>query len=89
MLRNRESAQSIEAFREDQALRFLVRDRDSIYGEHFRKCVMRMAIEQVVIAYWAPLQNPFVQRLNGSLRRECLNHCIVVNERYLRRILST
>ena len=79
--------QIVEAFPEDKAPRFLVRDRDSIYGEHFRKRVMRMGIEQVVIAYRSPWQNPYAERLIGSIRRECLNHVVVLNELHLLRIL--
>ena len=81
--------QVIEAFPEDQAPRFLIRDRDSIYGKHFRQRVKHMGIEQVVIAYRSPWQSPYVERLIGSIRRECLQHFIVLNEKHLRRILSS
>jgi len=47
-----------------------------------------MGIEEVVIAYRSPWQSPYVERLIGSIRRECLDHGIVLNERHLRRILS-
>jgi transposase InsO family protein len=80
--------QMIEAFPEDQAPRFLIRDRDSIYGEFFRRRVQHMGIEQVVIAYHSPWQSPYVERLIGSIRRECLDHCIVLNERHLIRMLN-
>jgi transposase InsO family protein len=80
--------QVIEAFPENSAPRFLLRDRDSIYGEFFRQRVKHMGIEQVVIAYRSPWQNPHCERLVGSIRRECLDHVIVINERHLRRILS-
>ena len=79
--------QIIEAFPDDQAPRFLIRDRDSIYGEYFRERVKHMGIAQVVIAYRSPWQSPYVERLIGSIRRECLNHFIILNERHLRRIL--
>ncbi len=79
--------QVVEAFPEDHAPRFLIRDRDSIYGAFFRRRVKHMGIEEVVIAYRSPWQNPFVERLIGSMRRECLNHVIVLNERHLLRIL--
>jgi transposase InsO family protein len=81
--------QIFEAFPEDQAPRFLIRDRDSIYGEFFRQRVKHVGIEQVVIAYRSPWQSPYVERLIGSIRRECLNHCIVLNERHLRRIVAS
>jgi transposase InsO family protein len=80
--------QIIEAFPEDQAPRFLIRDRDSIYGEFFRQRVKHMGIEEAVIAPRSPWQNPYVERLNGSIRRECLDHVIILNERHLRRILA-
>ncbi len=81
--------QIIEAFPEDQTPRFLIRDRDSIYGEYFRQRVKHMGIEQIVIAYRSPWQSPYVERIIGSIRRECLDHCIVLNEAHLRRILSS
>ncbi len=81
--------QIVEAFPEDQSPRFLIRDRDSIYGQFFRQRVKHMGIEEVVIAPRSPWQNPYVERLIGSIRRECLNHMIVLNEGHLRRILSS
>jgi putative transposase len=80
--------QVIEAFPFDQAPRFLLRDRDLIFDERFWCRVREMGIEQVVIAPRAPWQNPFVERLIGSIRRECLDHVIIVNEAHLRRVLS-
>ena len=49
---------------------------------------MRLRIEQVLIAPRSPWQNPYVERLIGSIRRECLDHMIVLNEDHLDRILS-
>ncbi len=80
--------QIVEAFPWDEAPRFLLRDRDHIYGHHFSHRVERMGIEQVVIAARSPWQNPFVERLIGSIRRECLDHVIVLNERHLKRTLT-
>ena len=79
--------QIVEAFPEDHAPRFLIRDRDSIYGAFFQERVKHMGIEQVVIAYRSPWQSPYVERLIGSIRRECLRYFIVLNERHLLRIL--
>jgi putative transposase len=81
--------QVIETFPEDQTPRFLIRDRDSIYGDFFRQRVKHMGIEEVVIAPRSPWQNPYVERLNGSIRRKCLAHVIVLNEAHLRRILTS
>jgi putative transposase len=79
--------QIIEAFPEETAPRFLLRDRDQIYGEHFRSRVGGMGIEEVVTAVQSPWQNPYAERLIGSIRRECLDHLIVLGEGQLRQIL--
>jgi putative transposase len=81
--------QIVNAFPYDEAPRFLIRDRDGIYGHDFRERVKHMGIEEVVIAYRSPWQNPFVERLIGSIRRECLDHMIVINEDHLIRILTS
>jgi len=80
--------QIIEAFPWDDEPRFLLRDRDRIYGEAFRRRVKNMGIEEVVIAARSPWQSPFVERLIGSIRRECLDHTIVLGERHLKRVLT-
>jgi putative transposase len=80
--------QIIEAFPEETAPRFLMRDRDSIYGEDFRRRVAKMGIEEVITTARSPWQNPYAERVIGSIRRECLDHLIVFNERHLRRILG-
>jgi putative transposase len=84
------TAQQInEAFPFDEAPRFLQRDRDGIYGEVFQRRVESLGIEEVVSAPRSPWQNPYVERLIGSIRRECLNHVIVLNESHLKRILTS
>ena len=80
--------QIIEAFPFETIPRYLLRDRDSIYGSEFRRRVARMGIEQVCTAPRSPWQNPYVERLIGSVRRECLNHLIIWNESHLRRIVQ-
>jgi putative transposase len=80
--------QITEAFPWDTAPRFLLRDRDASYGPTFRDRVQAMAIEQVVTAPRSPWQNAYVERIIGSIRRECLDHVIVFDERHLRRVLS-
>jgi transposase InsO family protein len=77
-----------EAFPFDQAPRYLIRDRDGAYGDSFRECLERMGIEEVLTAPRSPWQNPYVERLIGSIRRECLDHVIVFDEAHLRRVLS-
>ena len=80
--------QIVEAFPEDTAPRYMVRDRDGIYGEHFRSRVEGMGIEEIRIAPKSPWQNCYVERVIGSIRRECLDHIIVINDRHLRRVLT-
>jgi transposase InsO family protein len=80
--------QTVEAFPYDEAPRFMIRDRDAIYGVDFREPVKHLGIEEVVIAHRSPWQSPYVERLIGSIRRECLNQMIVFNEAHLHRILT-
>jgi putative transposase len=80
--------QMIEAFPDDTAPRWLLRDRDAIYGDAFRRRVAGMGIGEVRSSPSSPWQNPYVERLIGSIRRECLDHVIVLGEGHLRRILT-
>jgi putative transposase len=81
--------QIIEAFPEDTAPRYMIRDRDNIYGADFVARVKGMGIEEVLTAPRSPWQNPFVERLIGSIRRECLDPVVVLSEDHLRRVLSS
>ena len=78
-----------EAFPWDTAPRHVIRDRDGVYGGVFRARVLAMGIEEVVTAPRSPWQNAFAERVIGSIRRECLDHVIVLNEWHLRRILAS
>ena len=78
-----------EAFPWGTAPRYLIRDRDGAYGQSFRSTVTAMGVEEVVTAPRSAWQNPYVERLIGSVRRECLDHSIILNERHLRRILGS
>jgi len=80
--------QVVDAFPYEEAPRFLIRDRDGIYGDYFTKRVDSMGIEEVLIAPRSPWQNPYCERVIGSIRRECLDHVIVLNEKHLHRILT-
>jgi putative transposase len=81
--------QIIEAFpNETAAPRYLLRDRDAVYGVAFSSRVQTMGIHEVKTAPRSPWQNPHVERLIGTLRRECLDHVVVLNETHLRRLLS-
>ena len=66
-----------------------MRDRDAIYGEVFRHRVAGMGIGEVRSSPLSPWQNPYAERLIRSIRRECLDHVIVLGERHLRRLLTT
>ncbi len=81
--------QIVEAFPWDTVPKYLIRDRDSIYGNYFRQRVTNMGIKEVVTAPRSPWQNPYVERLIGSIRRECINHVIVLSERHLLKLLSS
>jgi putative transposase len=81
--------QVIDAFPWDETPGYLLRDRDRVYGASFRQRVQHMGIEEVVIAPRSPWQNPYGERLIGSIRRECLDHIIVLHEPHLRRILMS
>jgi putative transposase len=81
--------QIVEAFPWDTAPRYLLRDRDSIYGVAFQSRVKNMAIEEVKIAPQSPWQNPYCERLIGSIRQDALDHVIVLNEKHLRRVLHS
>ena len=83
------AARFLEAFPFDTAPRYLIHDHDGVYGEAFHRCVENLGIEEVKIAPRSPWQNPFCERVIGSIRRECLDHCIVLGERHLRRILTS
>ena len=79
--------QVVNAFPYDTLPKYLLRDRDSIYGSVFVKRVNGMGIQQKLISPRAPWQNPCVERLVGSIRRECLDRVIVFNVRQIRQIL--
>jgi transposase InsO family protein len=78
-----------EAFPWDQAPRYLIRDRDASYGHLLTRRLAAMGIRDRPTAPRSPWQNGHVERLIGSLRRECLDHVVVLGEGHLRRILNT
>ena len=79
--------QIVDAFPWDSAPRYLLRDRDQIYGGYFDRRVAGVGVQQVLSAPRSPWQSPYVERLKSSIRRECLDHVIVLDEQHLRRIL--
>jgi len=80
--------QIVEAFPWETAPRYLLRDRDAVYGSAFRHRVAGLGITDVLTAPRSPWQNPYVERLIGSVRRECLDHVVVLNSRHLHRIVA-
>jgi len=81
--------QIAQAFPWDTAPRYLIHDRDSIYGHSFRQALGDLGTQEVLTAPRSPWQSPFVERVIWSIRRECLDHVIVFNEASLRRILKS
>ena len=79
--------QLTQAFPENSAPRYLLRDRDGSYGAAFVARAKAMGIEEVLSAPRSPWQNPYAERVIGSLRREALDHVIAINERHLRGVL--
>jgi putative transposase len=76
-----------EAFPDDANARFLLHDRDTTFDAAFGRAVEAFGLTAVRTAPRSPWQNPYVERVIGSIRRECLDHVIVFNERHLRRVL--
>ena len=77
-----------EAFPWNEAPRYLIRDRDRVYGTMVTRRVRAMGIRDKPIACGSPWQNCFAERLIGSIRRECLDHFVILGEAHLRRILG-
>ena len=81
--------QLVEAFPFDSAPGFLLRDGDAIYGAKVERRIRSLGIEDVVTAPASPWQNPYVERVIGSIRREFLDHVVVMNRRHLMRLLAS
>ena len=81
--------QFTEAFPWNQAPRYLLRDRDRIYGTIVTRRLRAMGIRDKPIAPASPWQNSFAERLIGSIRRECVDHIVVLGEAHLHRILRS
>jgi transposase InsO family protein len=81
--------QLLEAFPWNAAPRYLLHDRDGSYGQKFREAAKSLGIRELLTTAQSPWQNAYVERLIGSIRRECLDHVIIVNEAGLRRVLKS
>jgi transposase InsO family protein len=80
--------QLVEAFPWETAPKYLLRDRDATYGDWFQRRIKSLGVEQVLTAPRSPWQNAYAERMIGSIRRECLDHVIVLNAEHLRRTLA-
>src|SRR5438445_11324715 len=80
--------QLLEACALEEGARYLIRDRDQVYGERFSHQARMLDMQEAVIAPRSPWQNAYAERVIGSIRRECLDHVVVIGERHLREILS-
>jgi hypothetical protein len=80
--------QVTEAFPWDEAPRYLIRDQDGVYGAAVTRRLRAMGIRDKPIAPGSPWQNGFAERLIGSIRRECVDHVVVLSKAHLRRILQ-
>jgi transposase InsO family protein len=80
--------QIVEAFPWGTTPTYLVRDNDGAYGQAFTSRIRAMGIRDRPISPRSPWQNPYAERLIGTLRRECLDHVLIYGERHLRRVLS-
>src|SRR5438128_2964026 len=80
--------QIVQAFPWDTVPTYLVRDNDGAYGQAFTSRVRAMGIRDRPISPRSPWQNAFVERLIGTLRRDCLDHVLIFGERHLRRVLT-
>ena len=83
------SQQIVEAFPDRETAGYLIRDRDSIYGNEVQLRIASLGIEEVLTAPQSPWQNPYVERLIGSIRRDCLNHFVILNAKHLKKTLSS
>jgi putative transposase len=81
--------QLLKAFPWNSAPRYLLRERDGSYAEKFRAAANRLGLREVLAPPQSPWQNVYVERLIGSIRRECLHHVIVFNDGGSRRVLKS
>ena len=80
--------QMVEAFPWGTAPTYLIRDNDGSYGQIFKGRLRSMGIRDRPISPRSPWQNAYVERLIGTLRRDCLDHVLIFGERHLRRVLT-
>ena len=83
-----DGAATARGVRLEEAPRYLIRDRDQVYGERFSRQAEMLDLREAVIAPHSPWRNPNAERVIGSIRRECLDHVVVLGERHLLGTLS-
>ena len=83
------SQQVVEAFADRDTPKYLIRDRDGVYGADVRLRISSLRMEEVLTAPRSPWQNPYAERLIGSIRRDCLNHFVILNARHLKKTLAS
>jgi putative transposase len=83
------SLQIVEAFADRDAARYLIRYQDRRYSAEAQLRIKFLGMQEILTAPQSPWQNPYAERLIGSIRRECLNHCIILNARHLKRTLTS
>jgi len=83
------SRQLTEAYGWQQTPRYIVRDRDCVYGEIVTQRLRAMGIRDRPISPQSPWQNGYSERLIASIRRDCLDHVVVFGERHLRYLLNS
>ncbi len=77
-----------ETFAFDESTKYVIRDNDAIFSEEFKQTIKRFGLKDTPTAPGSPWQNPIAERVNGTLRRECLDHVIILNENHLRAVLD-
>lgn len=77
-----------ETFAFDDATKYVIRDNDKIFSEDFKRTIKRFGLKDTPTTPHSPWQNPIAERVMGTLRRECLDHMIILNEKHLRSVLD-
>lgn len=68
--------------------KYVIRDNDKIFSEEFKQTIKRFGLKDTPTAPQSPWQNPVCERAIGTLRRECLDHVIILNEKHLQSVLN-
>ena len=77
-----------QTFDFDTTTKYVIRDNDGIFSEQFKQTIKRFGLKDTPTAPHSPWQNPFAERVMGTLRRECLDHIIILSENHLRAVLT-